>query len=130
MTVGQQVTVEWVDDFTEESFNPDNNEGRTVQFALDGQGYEIDLTNENIRKLMDLLEPYVKVGRRVRVTQAPSSSRRSRAKAGSSEPTSIDPDDLQAMRHWAREQGIPVADKGRVPQAIREAYRESLIDAG
>lgn len=36
----------------------------TVAFALDGQDYEIELTDDNIKRLWELVEPYVKAARR------------------------------------------------------------------
>ena len=35
----------------------------TVQFALDGRSYEIDLSTANASKLRDALKPYVDKGR-------------------------------------------------------------------
>ncbi len=38
--------------------------------------------------------------------------------------------DPAAVRHWARENGHPVRDRGRVADAVVAAYRESLGDPG
>jgi hypothetical protein len=31
----------------------------------------------------------------------------------------------QAIRQWAREQGMKVSDRGRVPKEVMEAYRKA-----
>lgn len=88
-------------------------EGETVLFSLDGKGYEIDLTEENARRLRETFEKYVSVARRVG-SQTASSRPRRRASGGGR--------DLQAVRAWARENGYTVSDRGRVPEAVLTAY--------
>lgn len=85
----------------------------TVQFALDGTGYEIDLSADNAAALRDALAVYVGHGRKVggRRSPARSSSRRS---GGSSETAQI--------RAWAKEQGLPVNERGRIPGDIVAQY--------
>ena len=88
----------------------------TVTFALDGKSYEIDLTAQNADKLRDLLEPYVKGGRR---TGGRASRSKGRSSASASSP------DTAKIRAWAKEQGYEVNDRGRVPASIREAYEKA-----
>lgn len=47
------------------------------------------------------------------------SARRPRKSAAASAPA-----DLAAVRTWAREQGLQVSDRGRVSNAVLEAYRQ------
>ncbi|URN12859.1 Lsr2 family protein [Streptomyces radiopugnans] len=89
----------------------------TVTFALDGKTYEIDLTTANADKLRDLLEPYVKNGRRTGGRSARGKSRPS-ACGGASQ-------DTAKIRAWAKENGYEVNDRGRVPANIREAYEKA-----
>lgn len=84
--------------------------GETVTFSLDGQTYEIDLTNKNAGALRKALSPYVSVGRRVRT------SRGARVKH-----VQVGPD-AKTVKEWARANGYEVADRGRVPKEIREAF--------
>ncbi|MEU6535941.1 Lsr2 family protein [Streptomyces sp. NPDC047000] len=88
----------------------------TVTFALDGKTYEIDLTTGNADKLRSLLEPYVKGGRRTGGRTAGARGK-TRAVSGGSE-------DTAKIRAWAKEQGLEVNDRGRVPAQIREAYEQ------
>ncbi|GAA5067795.1 Lsr2 family protein [Streptomyces sp. SID10815] len=85
----------------------------TVTFALDGKTYEIDLTTANADKLRGLLEPYLKNGRRT--GGRASGGRKARATSGGSQ-------DTAQIRAWAKENGLEVNDRGRVPASIREAY--------
>jgi hypothetical protein len=111
IAVAQKVQVLLVDDL-------DGGEAdETVTFALDGKTYEIDLTAANADKLRGLLEPYVKSGRRTG-GRASGGRAKTRAAAGSSQETA-------QIRAWAKEQGLEVNDRGRVPAKIREAYEKA-----
>ncbi|WP_106538059.1 histone-like nucleoid-structuring protein Lsr2 [Haloactinopolyspora alba] len=89
----------------------------TVSFALDGSSYEIDLSSANAAQLREALAPYIASARksaaakrtRGRSTSSSSSSRSSRS-------------DTTAIREWAREQGLKVSDRGRIPSDILAKY--------
>lgn len=90
----------------------------TINFAVDGSNYEIDLSKKNAAKLRDVLAPYVASARK-----AGSSKRtrgRSRASSGRTSGT-----DTAAVREWARGQGLKVSDRGRIPAEILEKYEAS-----
>ena len=100
---------------------------RNVTFALDGTEYEIDLseanidklrydkiiimTEANITKLVQALEPWTGSARRVR-----KSSKRNNQRRSNDGPSTND------VRNWARAQGHEVSDRGRIPTAIMAAY--------
>ncbi|MEO7586713.1 MAG: Lsr2 family protein [Arachnia sp.] len=88
---------------------------RTVTFALDGKGYEIDLNESNLDKLSEALAPFVEKARKT--TGAPRRTATRRTAASGS--------DASAVRTWAREQGHEVSDRGRVPKEIRDAYDQA-----
>lgn len=92
-------------------------EGQSVQFALDGRGYEIDLTDANATALRELLAPYIGAGRRTIGSVASAKPARAR--------TVGNVRDLQKVREWARENGHTVSDRGRIPQTILDAYDEA-----
>ncbi|MGF1432349.1 histone-like nucleoid-structuring protein Lsr2 [Kitasatospora sp. LaBMicrA B282] len=89
----------------------------TVTFALDGVAYEIDLKSDNAEKLRVLLAPYVEKGRKQsgRLTSARRTGGRAARPAASSA-------DTAKIRTWAKDNGFPVNDRGRVPSNVREAY--------
>ncbi|WP_344414520.1 Lsr2 family protein [Pseudonocardia ailaonensis] len=90
----------------------------TVEFGIDGKNYEIDLSTVNAGKLRDALASYVGAARRA--------AGRRRA-SGSSAPVrkpSIDREQNQAIRDWARKRGMKVSDRGRIPAEVLEAYHQ------
>ncbi len=90
----------------------DPGEGESVHFSIDGKGYEVDLTEENARKLREALAPFISAGRR---SVGSLSAKRARPTASSSR-------DLAHVREWARENGYTVSDRGRVPATVLDAY--------
>ncbi|WP_407913333.1 Lsr2 family protein [Kitasatospora sp. NE20-6] len=93
----------------------------TVTFALDGVAYEIDLKSANADRLRDLLAPYVEKGRKqsgriAGARRATSSRSAGRPAAAASGP------DTAKVRSWAKEQGLEINDRGRVPSEIKAQY--------
>ena len=85
----------------------------TVRFALDGTEYEIDLNARHNEELRSALGKYVTHARKIGGT-----ARRSTARTGRRSSTV----DTVAVRSWAREQGIEIKDRGRVPADIVTKY--------
>jgi Lsr2 len=83
----------------------------TVRFAIGGVDYEIDLSKRNAAAFRRQLAPFVdharKAGRGAR--RRPGRSAASRDRSG-------------AIRAWAKEQGIAVSDRGRIPVSVVEQY--------
>lgn len=91
----------------------------TVGFHLDGKNYVIDLSTANANKLREALAEFIAAARKPQRT-VPGTRRRSyAAKTGESDET---PEDREAIRDWAREQGYTVSARGRISQVIRDAY--------
>lgn len=90
----------------------------TVLFGLDGDAYEIDLSEANAQALRDLLAPYLDKARKAE-TRTPArkstATRSAGAGAGSGTPTSV-------IRAWAIETGHPVNTRGRIPAEVVAAY--------
>lgn len=87
----------------------------TVEFAVDGVSYEIDLSDENAAKLRDALAPWIAVARR-------SGGRRQTRRRSGGSASSSSRDELAKIREWGRENGYKVSDRGRVSQELQEAY--------
>ncbi|MFI2478821.1 Lsr2 family protein [Nocardia xishanensis] len=88
----------------------------TVSFAVDGVGYEIDLSLENAQRLRDALALWVAHGRRVG-----KSGRRSK----SVEPVGRTGPQPGVVREWARANGYTVPKRGRVPAGVVAAYEKA-----
>lgn len=108
--MAQRVLVQLVDDI--DGSELEEGGGTTVQFALDGTSYEIDLSEKNAKKLRKALEPYVEAGRKVG-----GRSRRTTATGGKRSK-----EELANIRSWWREQGNEIGDRGRIPQNVMDAY--------
>lgn len=94
----------------------------TITYSIDDEFYSIDLTEENAQAFRKVLAPYIEVSA---VAEAPSArSVRSITTAPSAVSTSTkrSPEQLQAIRDWARANGYEVADRGRIKADIVEAF--------
>lgn len=91
----------------------------TVSFSYDGTHYEIDLSKKNRTALEKALKPYIEAGRKARPTR---SARRGRSAGSSRKAVGSGRSDLSDVRAWARENGSPVSDRGRIPQSVLDAY--------
>ena len=87
----------------------------TVRFGLDGTDYEIDLSGEHNDELHKALERYIAHGRKVG-----GAARRSARNGGRRASSGID---TTAVRTWAREQGIDIKERGRVPANVVAKYQ-------
>lgn len=114
--MAQKVVVTLVDDIDDES-----TAAETVEFAVDGVSYEIDLTGDNAQKLRNDFAMWTGHARKV------TSRRRPKAAAtGGTGPRSrgaADREQSAAVREWARSNGYDVSDRGRIPTSVVEAYR-------
>jgi Lsr2 len=87
----------------------------TVLFSLSGTSYEIDLSKRNAVKLRKALEPFIAAGRKV-------GGSRSNARARTSSSTRRDAAQTKAIKDWGRKNGFQVAERGRLSQALLDAY--------
>lgn len=85
----------------------------TVEFALDGVTYEIDLNDQHAASLRDNFASWIGQARR-------SGGRRQTRRRGSGSGGSAE--DLSQIREWGRANGFQVSDRGRVSQEVRDAY--------
>ncbi len=97
----------------------------TVEFGIDGKNYEIDLTSENASKLRDLLAEFVGAARRLGGRARRGGSAPAPAAAGTVRRSTIDREQNQAIREWARKHDFKVSDRGRIPSEVLEAYHKS-----
>jgi hypothetical protein len=109
MNVAQRVEVTLLDDL-------DLAEGREVEavrtfgFELDGAAYEIDLNAEHEKQILTAMSPYVQNARLVkRPGKAGTRPRSGRRRASE-------------IRAWARDRGMQLNDRGRIPRDIEAQY--------
>jgi len=87
----------------------------TVSFAVDGRCYEIDLSAEHADNLRHSLAQFIAAARntgRGNASVAPGRVRPGRPAAA----------DSSAVRAWAKENGVPVSSRGRIPADVLAQY--------
>jgi hypothetical protein len=91
-----------------------DNDVETVRFSIDTHDYEIDLSAENAAKLRGKLDRFIGASHQLR-----ESKRAVRKKIVSG---TVSKEQTQAIRHWARENGYHVSERGRIPSNVRAAF--------
>lgn len=103
--MAQRAIIELIDDVDGSTAS------ETIRFALDGERYEIDLSELNAARLRAALRPFTGAGRRIQ-------SRGQQVRPG--DPSHRD------VRRWAQSKGYDAPKRGRVSNALMEQY---LADA-
>jgi hypothetical protein len=83
----------------------------TLTFGIDSVQYELDLSEQNAKKLREALAPWVTKARK-------TGGRRSRSSRTDGAGV-----DLKAVRAWAASNDIQLSHRGRVPASVLERYR-------
>jgi nucleoid-associated protein Lsr2 len=104
--MAQKVTVVLEDDLTGGPAE------QTVRFAFDGTDYEIDLNAKNAATFGKQLAPYIEHARKA--GRAPA-RRPGRTAAGRQRSGDV--------RAWAKEHGLAVSERGRIPASVVEQYQ-------
>jgi nucleoid-associated protein Lsr2 len=95
--------------------NPDTDvrADKTTRLCFGNDEYELDLTADNYAKLRKKLQPYFAAGRRLRARRATGPrTAASRQRSGD-------------IRAWARDHGIEVSDRGRIPAEVIARYQSA-----
>jgi nucleoid-associated protein Lsr2 len=104
--VAQKVTVVLDDDLTGGPAD------QTIRFAFDGTDYEIGLNAKNAAALRKKVAPYIEHARRA-----------GRASSGRPGRTAANRQRSGDIRAWAKEHGLAVSERGRIPATVVEQYR-------
>ena len=116
--MAQKTTVTLVDDL--DGAEADEN----VEFGIDGVSYEIDLTDTHAKALRDAFADYVACAPRTGGRRGTGrATRLAGASVAGSVSTTATREQNQAVREWARTQGMEVSDRGRIPASVTEAFR-------
>lgn len=89
----------------------DDDQVNVVRFGLDGTDYIMDLSSENAEKFREAIAPYLRVARRHvghrQQRRTTTTARNNRARE---------------IRQWALDQGKNIANRGKIPADVVEAY--------
>ena len=104
--MAQKVTVALEDDLTGGPAD------ETVRFAFEGTDYEIDLNKKNARAFRKLLAPYLEHARKAGRVPARGAGRTAAGRQRSGD-----------IRAWAKQHGLAVRERGRIPASVVEQYQ-------
>ena len=103
--MAQKVTVALEDDLTGGPAE------ETVRFAFEGTEYEIDLNAKNAAALRKQLATYIEHARKAGRAPARGAGRSAASRQRSGD-----------IRAWAKERGLAVSERGRIPASVAEQY--------
>ena len=104
--VAQKVTVTLEDDL---DGGPAD---ETMRFGFEGADYEIDLSSKNARAFRRQLTPFIDHARKAGRGLARRAARTTASRQRSGD-----------IRAWAKDHGIAVSDRGRIPASVVEQYQ-------
>ena len=84
----------------------------TIRFAFGGAEYEIDLSSKNATAFRRKLAPFIEHARKAGRRQPRRSPRAAVGRQRSGD-----------IRAWAKEHGVAVSERGRIPASVLEQYR-------
>lgn len=102
--MAQKVQVVLVDDID------GGDASQTINFALDGTSYEIDVNDAHAHELRAAFQPWVAAARKTTTRRSASKGRR---------------EDTGKIRDWAKRNGFDVSERGRISAKVREAYYQA-----
>jgi hypothetical protein len=109
--MAQRTVVEIIDDIDGKPAD------ETVAFAIDGATYEIDLSKANADKLRTSFTAYVEKARKAGAAKP--------GRKGGVPRTVNSRERSSDIRTWAKQHGITVNDRGRIPAQVIEAYESN-----
>jgi hypothetical protein len=87
----------------------------TLLFSLGNNAYEVDVCAKHAQQIRDGLEPFAAHARK---TGAASNGRRRQRPATDRQQTA-------SIRSWAKDRGIEVNDRGRIPASVIREYEDA-----
>jgi nucleoid-associated protein Lsr2 len=90
----------------------------TVRFGFGGAEYEIDLNKKNATAFRKQLSPYVEHARKAGRGQPRRSPRSAANRQRSGD-----------IRAWAKDHGITVSERGRIPASVVEQYQAATRES-
>lgn len=89
----------------------------TVRFSFDDTDYEIDLSAKNARAFRRSLAPFIEHARKANRGTARQTARTTAGRRRSG-----------AVRAWAKDHGIEVSERGRIPASVIQQYQAAAKD--
>lgn len=90
----------------------------TLQFALGNTSYEIDVCSQHAQQIRTSLEPFVAHARKAGTATSGGGRRRRERPASNREQSA-------SIRSWAKDRGIQVNERGRIPASVVKEYEQA-----
>lgn len=87
---------------------------QSVVYSVGGRTYRLDLSATSRQEFEAALAPWVAVSQRVNRREAKPLSRK------------LDRQATAKIRQWARDRSIPISDRGRIPDRVRDLYASAV----
>lgn len=102
--MARQQIIQYFDDLDDSPLQED--EVKIIRFSVEGTDYVLDLSEDNARAFHEALEPFV-------------------AAAREDTKDVLEKTDPADIRKWAQNKGMDVANRGKIPQQVLQAYRDA-----
>jgi len=90
---------------------------QTVRFAFGGADYEIDLSKKNAAAFRKQVAPFIEHARKAGRHQPARPARTVASRQRSGE-----------IRTWAKDHGLAVSERGRIPASVVEQYEAAVAE--
>jgi hypothetical protein len=107
--VAQKVSVTYACDYDDKEIP--SGQQRSLTFGLDGQDYEIDLCVKHSERFRELIGGFARHARK-----ATNRGQKRRRRTAANRRRSAE------IRAWAKKNGIPVSDRGRIPTHVLTGF--------
>jgi len=91
----------------------------TVRFAFAGSEYEIDLSKKNAAAFRKQLAPFIGHARKAGRAQPRRAGRTAASRQRSGD-----------IRAWAKDHGLAVSERGRIPANVVQQYQAAVAQGG
>ncbi|MEU5841482.1 Lsr2 family protein [Rhodococcus sp. NPDC047139] len=127
--MAQKVRVQYFDDIDGQPIM--DGLAQSFRITVDGDEYELDLRPANADKFLAVLRPWLhekspaKRGRNARTITPKKTPAKVRTRTSGTHkaiPPTRSPEQLAAIRHWARNEGYDISSRGRIPRHILEQF--------
>ncbi|MFX1758705.1 lysyl tRNA synthetase-like protein [Rhodococcus gordoniae] len=127
--MAQKVRVQYFDDIDGQPIM--DGLAQSFRITVDDDEYEIDLRPANADKFLAVLRPWLhekapaKPASTTRTITPKTTAARARTRTAGTHkaiPPTRSPEQLAAIRHWARNKGYDVSSRGRIPRHILERF--------
>lgn len=96
---------------------------------LQGKPLMIDLCDKGYGELQEALAPFIERGQRSSGAAATRPTTRRQGAGANEGKHGTDRGKTEAIRNWAKEQGLEVKDRGRIPGSIQEMWQRAQAGA-